>query len=153
MKTVSITAPEGFEFEKVENGKIIFKEVKKVVTYEDVAKEMFFHKEAYFVLGDSSIAELDTSNGYRSADASNAATSRQLEKLLAMNKLMNVAKWLNPTGEKGKYGLHLKDNGNIDFILNSHAYGLPIFINPIVAVRAIKILGEDVVKLALTNDY
>jgi len=154
MKTVTITAPEGYEFDQIKDGDIIFKEKKKrIVTYEDVAIELFQGKTTVYASSNGTASAWNTHRVDCCIASNNATSSRQVEKLMAINKLMNVAKWLNPKGDKGKYAMHINDQGCVEAILNSHSYGLPIFVDPPTAVRAVQILGENVIKLALTQDY
>lgn len=110
---------------------------KKKITYEDVEKSLQNKKVGCFV---------------RVEDARFAASPHQFEKLLALNKLMNVAVYLNPKGEEASYQLRYSDKNGItvtDVRLVDNN-GMPCFISKESTQQAIEILGEDVVKLALS---
>lgn len=139
------------------------------LTYEDVARELFGGKEVAFINSDGNI------DGFRciildSASNPNICTSRkQAEKLLAINKLLNVAKFLNKnedgsdwvpdfnnesqlwylyidyqSDEKGKIMIDWKKNFQSEVVY---------FRTKELARQAVQILGEDAVKLALTANW
>lgn len=164
-KTFKITAPEGYEIDR-ENStidEIVFKPVKKMLTYEDITEELFAAKTFYYINQNGYIIEIPAGpTSQCSSDFNNCVSSEQAEKLLALNMMMNVAKYLNDgwkVGDLHRYdryywilnasnqelGLHMTSssevNGNIYF--KSHE----------AAREALAILGEDVVKTALSVDY
>lgn len=81
---------------------------------------------------------------------------KQAEKILALNKLFNIAQYLNSTTDncEGKFVLLLEDDGNTVDICDTmydNAYGLPTFNTIELAKQAIEILGKDTIKLALSK--
>lgn len=89
-KEIKITPPEGYEIDK-ENSTfdcIKFKSVKKVLTYEDVAKKLFYKKEAAYINYKGEVDIFDCDKSY--PHANNCTSEKQAQKLLAINKLMNV---------------------------------------------------------------
>lgn len=153
-KELQIIAPEGYEIDK-ENStfeKIVFKKVEEKLTYEKVADKLFQYENHYYTDDDGYI--MKTSKGWRCPNA--APTSQQLERLLALNKLMNIAHYLNDGWEpnwkdksEGKYCIIF--NGFICIIANNvwANHGGVIFKSMELAEQAIEILGEETVKLAL----
>ena len=98
-KEIKINIPEGYEMDK-ENSTfecIKFKPIKKELTYEDVAEELF----------SSSLFTLDTigrichvcSTGSK-FDKYNANSKKQLERLFALNQLLNIAEYYNKKSPK-----------------------------------------------------
>lgn len=98
-KEIKIKVPEGYEIDK-ENSTfecIKFKPIKKELTYEDVAEELF----------SSSLFTLDTigrichvcSTGSK-FDKYNATSEKQLYRLLALNQLLNIAEYYNKKSPK-----------------------------------------------------
>lgn len=86
-KEFKIQVPEGYEIDK-ENSTfecIKFKPIKKVLSYEDVARELFRNKDGYIC----SFSYL------KDWECTTCTSQKQAEKLIAINKLMNVAKYLN----------------------------------------------------------
>jgi hypothetical protein len=95
-KEVKIQIPEGYEIDK-ENSTfelIRFKLIKKFITYEDVCNKIFKNGSVCFTssCGDvyCGIIENCTRN-----DKNNATTKKQLERLLALNQLLNIAEYYN----------------------------------------------------------
>lgn len=113
-KEIKINVPEGYEIDE-ENSTfecIKFKPIKKELTYEDVAEELF----------SSSLFTLDTigricrvcSTGSK-FDKYNATSKKQLERLFALNQLFNIAEYYNNKNPKEKkkiyyISFHKRDN-------------------------------------------
>ena len=157
MKTSIIKIPKGFRVKEIKDGKIILEKQKETLTYEKIALKLF-QGTFYFVSGSGGVCETITSP----LDHTNVTSERQGEKLLAINKLMNVAKYLNGDWqpdwsymEEVKYAInfnHAKNNlviSQYNFLQSSHVY----FRTKELAEKAIEILGEETIKLALCTDY
>lgn len=91
----------------------------------------------------------------------NCTSKKQLEKLLAINQLMNVQKYIEKGRQpnwsdlnEAKYFIFTNNNSNINitgrFVCNE---SITYFSSEENAKKAIKILGEDTIKLALSTDY
>lgn len=98
-KELKVQAPEGYEIDK-ENSIfecIKFKPIKKDITYEDVCDTIFVNEDNYFISDGGCIHKgilPDWDNGI--IPNKNIATNkRQLEKLLALNQLFNIAIYYN----------------------------------------------------------
>ena len=88
----------------------------------------------------------------------NCTSEKQVRKLLAINKLMNVAKYLNgdwePDFKKGgpKFFIYINDKNNIDisanYMLIKH---FVYFRTKELAKQAIDILGEETIHLIFEN--
>lgn len=77
------------------------------ITYDDILKELYFDKTAYWVRGKDNIFDGKQSlSSYK--DAANCTTPAQTKRYAAFNKLQNIAKYLNK-GWKPKFGC---DNEN-----------------------------------------
>lgn len=148
-KEVKTQVPEGCEIDKESSTFecVKFKPIKKVLTYEDV-----IHK-----LNDDAIGV------YTSLPRTFITSSKQSEKLLAINKLMNVAKYLNgewhPNWEnekERKYYIEYYDRYNkysVGNIRSADSFGQVFFISEEAANKALEILGEETIKLALSTDW
>lgn len=154
---IKITVPEGYEIDKENSTFECIKFKKKGLTYNDVAEKLFKGKKTYFL---GTMADINdfTSDGQRIYDANNATSKKQLQRLSAINKLMNVAEYLNG-GWKSDwknvncskwyiYWNHRQETFKID---PHHVYQSVnvYFRTPDLALQAIEILGEEEVKLAL----
>lgn len=155
-KELQIIAPKGYEIDK-ENStfeKIVFKKIEEKLTYEKIAEKLFEYKDHYYTNADGIIREISV--GWNCPNA--APTEHQLQRLLAINKLMNVAHYLNDgwepncnDNEQEKFYIYYNSavktlNISANFYYN---YGGVYFKSIKIAEQAIEILGEEAVKLAL----
>lgn len=135
-KEIKINVPEGYEIDE-ENSTfecIKFKPIKKELTYEDVAEELF----------SSSLFTLDTigrichvcSTGSK-FDKYNATNRKQLERLFALNQLLNIAEYYNkksPKKGKSVYCINF-DKRNLEYFIQDYTSSIvvrgliPIFNN------------------------
>lgn len=99
-KEIKINVPKGYEIDE-ENSTfecIKFKLIKKELTYKDVAEKLFgdtyyftaIHGEINFGGGIDSARQFDIKE-----DKNNATSKKQLERLLALNQLLNIAEYYN----------------------------------------------------------
>lgn len=96
-KEIKIDIPEGYEIDK-ENStfeciKFKPKSSKKYITYEDVCKSLFPNSRGYYITTYGEIVENPLLESF--VDANNAPNKKQLERLLALNQLMNIAYYYN----------------------------------------------------------
>lgn len=126
-KEIKINVPEGYEIDE-ENSTfecIKFKPIKKELTYEDVAEELF----------SSSMFTLD--NIGRICSLYSPSSKKQLERLFALNQLLNIAEYYNrknPKEENKIYYINF-DKRNIEYFIQCHTNSIvvrgliPIFNN------------------------
>ena len=158
MEQLNIQIPEGKEIDWEASAKqkqIVLKD--KQPTYKDVCKELFKNSH-YFVDNMGGIYEINMP-----AYNSNAATSEhQLECILAKNKLANVARYLN--GDwctvnfegSSKWVIFINAQFNALGIRETKLFSEQvnvIFKSKELAQQAIKILGEETIRLALEPLY
>ena len=162
-KEMKIVAPDGYEIDK-ENSTldcIKFKSIKNKLTYEDVAKNLFDYKKLYHIHGDGKIYEfIAVDEG--AINPINCTSQKQAEKLLAINQLMNVAKYLNgdwkPNWDKvdeKKYFIYTCPRDCYISVKSAtvHMSDIVYFKSEELAQQAIDILGEETIKLALSTDW
>ena len=104
-KEIKINIPKGYEIDK-ENSTfecIKFKLIKKDITYKDVSNELFSNKCYYYA---DSCGDIQWNQTNNIEDANNATNEKQLEKLLALNKLLNIAEYYNRLSPKIDYHLY-----------------------------------------------
>ena len=141
--------------ESEKQNKIVLKD--KQLTYEGVCKKLF-NGETYYTNTNGKICSADITQYVN--DPNNATTKHQLECILAKNKLANVAKYLNGNWEPYKTDLgHFdawvlfatpdKDFVGYSKITDCAHNSNVLFRSPELAKQAVKILGEETVKLAL----
>ena len=155
-KEIKITVPEGYEIDKENSTFECIKFKKKGLTYLNVHKALFGDGNYYYIsVGGNIVRGENSSVGEFSHLAKH---SSQLEQILALNKLMNVAKYLN-----GNWKPNWEDPNHRKWIIKWDSYnctfdtsywttyqtGTVCFKTPDLALQAIEILGEEEVKLAL----
>lgn len=153
-----ITPPEGYVIDK-ENStfeRIVFKRDEHL-TYGDVANELFGNK---YWFADSYGNVMSSYNTPRRSDPNNCTSERQVEKLLAFNKLMNVAKYLNkgwkPNWDDSlemKWTIRLINDEIVPYYLINCNETFLYFKTEKFVKQAIEILGEDTIRLALSTDW
>lgn len=65
----------------------------KPITYDDICRELFFNKDAWFLNHDTIDSWVQTLSNYRDLD--NCTSKAQAKRMIAFNKLQNIAKYLN----------------------------------------------------------
>lgn len=163
-KNLTIIPPEGMEAYQ-EGNEIKFRPIEKKLTYNDIAKKLFKNKIAYYPDAYCNIKSIDATD-VSCYDANNCTSEKQLKKLLAINQLMNVAKYLNGDWQpdwdnknkiKYKYYLYIDYPGNkigigIAYLASCCSDSI-YFKSEKLAQQAIDILGEETIKLALCTDW
>ena len=148
-QSLEFKIPEGYIFDKDNSTEnvIRFKPVKKKITYKDVINNIKAKNIGVSV--QFGLTKIGTDCFITS--------EKQLEQLLALNKLMNVAKYLN--GDWEPDFTNVRQNWYIGFdseslrlsvkFLVCYRYSDIYFKSEALAHQAIEILGEDEVKKAL----
>ena len=157
-KEMKIVPPEGYEIDK-ENSTfecIKFKPIKEAKTYYDVAVKMFFDRGFSFIYKNGAIEKSYGCSKTAALDPSNCTSRKQAEKLLAINKMMNVEKYLRKTKEDGYlYHIFIDEQGNI--MISNHYPNVELYFVTFksleAAKQAIDILGEETIRLALSTDW
>lgn len=94
-KEVKIQIPEGYEIDK-ENSTfecIKFKPIEKNITYKDVCEYLFKVKDSFYITNSGRVDNYLPVNS--AMDKNNATNRKQLERLLALNQLLNIAEYYN----------------------------------------------------------
>lgn len=163
---MKVVAPKGYEIDR-ENSTlecIKFKPIDKKLTYEDVAKTLFCDDECWYIDEYAHINRCcDGVTEYVSKNPINCTSKKQAEKLFAINKLMNVAKYLN-----GDWKPDFSDDSQIKYTITDglREFGLSTalcvmrenitfvyFKSRELAQLAIDILGKDTIRTALSTDW
>ena len=159
MKQITIEVPDNCELKQNGNTYTIVEKEKKL-TYDDIAKEFFNNKEGYYINTSGTISFNNSFSYSDSMDANNCTSEKQAKKLLAINKLMNLAKYLNGDWQpdwdyrhEKKYYIYI-DNEliEINFVDTKQCCDI-YFKSKEPAEKAIEILGEETIRLALCTDY
>lgn len=127
-KEIKINVPEGYEVDK-ENSTfecIKFKPIKKELTYKDVAEELFGDDICFYIDRRGEI--VFTEHLAAKEDKNNAITKKQLERLLALNQLLNIAEYYNkknPKEEKKIYCINF-DKRNLEYFIQEYTSSIVI---------------------------
>ena len=135
-KEIKINIPEGYEMDK-ENSTfecIKFKPIKKELTYEDVAEELFSKN---MFTSDIKGKILWTSSYGAKLDKNNTTNRKQLERLFALNQLLNIAEYYNKKYPKEEKKIHCInfDKRNLEYFVKDYTSSIvlrglvPIFNN------------------------
>lgn len=104
-KEVKIQAPKGYEIDK-ENSTfecIKFKPIKRYITYEDICNSIL--ETGYYINSYGKIVGSITYAANLRTGKSNATNTKQLERVLALNQLLNIAEYYNTL-----HTLHISNN-------------------------------------------
>ena len=132
------------------------------LTYEDVARELF--KDGAWQPDEDEIVGVPVYNEIVVPKCwLNFTSQKQTEKLFAINKLLNVARFLNGKDWEpdwsdigtSKWSIEIDNRDNKlypkAFLYSNHS--IVYFPNSKTVLQAIQIIGKDTVRLALDSDY
>lgn len=126
-------------------------------TYDDVLKELYYEKTAYWV-GSSDISYTTTGEGSYN-DINNCASKAQAKRMVAFNKLQNIAKYLNKGWKPDFPGSNnytiCKNHAGGYNILGNHKYqsGAIYFRTEDLANEAIRLMGEESLNDLFSTDW
>lgn len=162
-KEFKVSVPDGYEIDKENSTFECIKFKPKSITYDDVIHILSLKYTFQYYISATGRIRRNTKSFTSCPDANNAYSKKQLMKLLAINKLMTVAKYLNdgwkPNWEDGgerKYCIEINGLSESKIVITYYNHvnvSLVFFKTEELAQKAIKILGEDTIRLALTTDY
>ena len=134
------------------------------LTYEDVIKELF-KNGAWQVAGREYPREFVFNEGANDHYFLNCASQKQSEKLVAINNLLNVAKFLNKNEDgsdwvpdwediyEQKYYPLIDNDGLQSAVTEEMNHSIVYFRTVELFDKAVKILGEDAIRTALMTGY
>lgn len=130
----------------------------KPITYDDICKDLFYNKDAYYLDESNKISSwVMTSSNYKDFD--NCTSKAQVKRLIAFNKLQNIAKYLNGGWKPDFDGDH--ENWNIckdgDTFIAMYTKTLDkasvYFKNAGLANEAIEIMGKESLNDLFSTDW
>lgn len=121
-KEIKIKVPEGYEIDEENSALdcIKFKLIKKELTYKDVVEKLFNNNILYYINERGRIINPNFAAGKE--DKNNATNKKQLERLLALNQLLNIAEYYNkksPKEENYIYCINFEGRNFKHFVLRS----------------------------------
>ena len=135
-KEIKINVPKGYEIDE-ENSTfecIKLKPIKKELTYKDIAEELF-SDIGFYIISNGGIIPFDKTVG--KDDKNNATNKNQLERLLALNQLLNIAEYYNRKNSKEENKIYYInfDKRNLEYFVKDYSSSIvlrglvPIFNN------------------------
>lgn len=129
----------------------------KPITYDDICKDLFYNKDAYYLDESNKVSSwVMTSSNYNDFD--NCTSIAQAKRMIAFNKLQNIAKYLND-GWKPNF----KDGSKNWYIYKDILYGVTFnhttnqgivyFKNADLANEAIQLMGKDSLNDLFSTDW
>ena len=165
---VEYPIPDGLTFFFNEEGKLMVQKKQEQesapdtkngdpITYDDICKELFFGKNAYWV-HDNKIKKGVIRYSY--SDIDNYTSLAQAKRTLAFNKLQNIAKYLNKgwkpdfTADSYPYTICKNCAGGYCFLCNQkHQIGAIYFKTEELANEAIRLMGEESLNDLFSTDW
>lgn len=167
---VEYPIPDNLQFFFAEDGKLMVskktehenvpnkEEEGNPITYDDILKELYLNKKVYFVSGKS--IQLSTADVGSYKDIDNCASEAQAKRLIAFNKLMNIAKYLNDgwkpdfkAGTNNWYIFKRRDGGYGAMFISSENDGIVYFKSKYVTNEAIRLMGEESLNDLFSTDW
>ena len=127
------------------------------ITYDDVLKELYYKKTAYWV-SSSNINHATTGEGFYN-DINNCASEAQCKRMVAFNKLQNIAKYLNKGWNpdfpgSNNYTICKNYAGGYSLIGNRKCQaGAIYFRTKDLANEAIRLMGEESLNDLFSTDW
>lgn len=128
------------------------------ITYDDILKALFFKNKIYWVYKDGIDSDMASPSNYKDVD--NCTSEAQVKRLIAFNKLQNIAKYLNDGWKpnfkdaiqnwfiaeeySGEYKAKFSYSGN---------YGIVFFKSKCLTNEAIRLMGKDSLNDLFSTDW
>lgn len=167
---VEFPIPENLKFFFDEEGKLMVskkhaqndhpqneKTQEKPITYGDVLKELYLGKTAYWIY-DKSI-ESGKQSSYNFEDAVNCTSVAQAKRMVAFNKLQDIAKYLNGDWKPDFDGYHKnwnigKDSDTFHVMYTSYVNKASVYFKSEEAANeAIRLMGKDSLNDLFSTDW
>lgn len=168
---VEYPIPDNLQFFFAEDGKLMVRqkmghenvpnkeEDGKPITYDDICKKLFFKNKIYWAYKDGIDSDMASPSNYKDVD--NCTSEAQVKRLIAFNKLQNIAKYLNG-GWKPKFDGNT-EVWDINVAYDSEEYipcssvvynnGMVYFKSEQLANEAIRLMGKESLDALFSTDW
>lgn len=131
----------------------------KPITYDDICKDLFYNKDAYYLDENNKVSSwVMTSSNYNDFD--NCTSIAQAKRMIAFNKLQNIAKYLNKgwkpdfTNDTQKWFIAEQYFGEYQAKFTYFGnYGIIYFKSEDLVLEAIRLMGEDSLNDLFSTDW
>lgn len=167
---VEYPIPDNLQFFFAEDGKLMVrqkiegdaeapsKEEEKPITYDDIYKKLFFKNKIYWAYKDDIDSDMASPSNYK--DVYNCTSEAQVKRLIAFNKLQNIAKYLNdgwkPDFKSGTYNwyiIKIRYGVYKAMFISSENDGIVYFKSQYLANEAIRLMGEESLNDLFSTDW
>lgn len=167
---VEYPIPENLKFFFDEEGKLMVRKKQddepalneetqeKPITYYDILRELYMGKTAYWIY--DKCIESGKQSSYNFDDAVNCTSVAQAKRIVAFNKLQNIAKYLNegwkPDFTDGTQNWFIAEEHFGEYkakFTYSGNYGVVFFKSKCLANEAIRLMGEDSLNDLFSTDW
>lgn len=164
---VEYPIPDNLQFFFDEEGKLMVRQKTKhetapnneegnPITYDDICKALFFNNKIYWAYKDGIDSDMASPSNYKDND--NCTSEAQVKRMVAFNKLMNIAKYLN-----GDWKPNFRDNSKKWSIRKYMCYGTQCssalnegnvyFKSAELADEAIRLMGKESLDDLFSTDW
>lgn len=129
----------------------------KSITYDDILKKLYFKKLAYWICGKDIDSKIQSLSDF--GDSINCTSEAQVKRLVAFNKLQNIAKYLNKGWKPnfrslGKKWAIIKDEEGFSAQYNQRVNDASVYFkNADLTNEAIRLMGEDSLNDLFSTDW
>lgn len=130
----------------------------KPITYDDICKDLFYNKDAYYLDESNKVSSwVMTSSNYNDFD--NCTSIAQAKRMIAFNKLQNIAKYLNGDWKPDFDGDHKNWNiiktSNTFIAMNTTVLNKAsvYFKSEDLVLEAIRLMGEESLNDLFSTDW
>lgn len=167
---VEYPVPDNLQFFFAEDGKLMVRKKIEVdenptnddkegkpITYDDILRELYFNKTAYWISSTNIKHTTTWENTYNDID--NCASEAQAKRLYAFNKLQNIAKYLNNGWKPDfpgsiKYTICKNHTGTYSHIGNNkYQAGAIYFMTEDLVYEAIRLMGKESLNDLFSTDW
>lgn len=166
---VEYPIPDNLQFFFAEDGKLMVRqktehanvpnnEEGNPITYDDILKELYLNKTAYWACGENAIAQRKQ-RSREHKDSVNCTSKAQARRMAAFNKLQNIAKYLNDgwcpdfCNYEKKWAI-VKEGGNFYPKYNQMVNDASVYFkNEDLTNEAIRLMGEDSLNDLFSTDW
>lgn len=166
---VEYPIPDNLQFFFAEDGKLMVRQKTEhetapddkegnPITYDDILKELYLNKTAYWACGENAIAQRKQ-RSREHKDSVNCTSKAQARRMAAFNKLQNIAKYLNDgwcpdfCNYEKKWAI-VKEGGNFYPKYNQMVNDASVYFkNEDLTNEAIRLMGEDSLNDLFSTDW
>lgn len=134
------------------------REALEPITYDDICKDLFYNKDTYYLAERNKISSwVMTSSNYKDFD--NCTSIAQVKRMIAFNKLMNIAKYLNadwkPSFDRddAKWNINKEGDTYIEMYTRTLNKSGVYFKSQELTKEAIRLMGEESLNDLFSTDW